>query len=150
MTVSRFLEQLPGAPVTHGLFDDVGNLQHGRTRLDLESYSYDPVRKLPVYVFKLLADDGAVVGQYHFAPGDPDQVGEIGNAGGHVDAAYRDQGHGKEGVKALGSLARRHGMASFIVTCPRTNDAARKGLQQVGKEIDRQHGDICYYEIPAT
>ncbi|MFC5550976.1 hypothetical protein [Massilia aerilata] len=150
MTTSQFLEQLAGAPVAHGLFDKVGDLQHGRTRLDLESYQYDPVRKLPLYVFKLLADDGAVVGQYHFAPGDPDQVGEIGNAGGHVDAAYRDKGHSKDCIKALKSLAWRHGMASFIVTCPKSNGAARTALQQVGKEIDRQDGDMCFYEIPAT
>lgn len=150
MTTSRFVEQLSGAPSLHGLFEDVGSLRHGRTRLDLDGFRFDPTRKLPLYVFNLIDDDGTHVGQYHFAPGTPEVVGEIGNAGGYVAAAYRDRGHSKEAVKALGELALRHGMDSFIITCPQDNAAARKALDQVGVEMANRGGNMCFYDIPAS
>jgi RimJ/RimL family protein N-acetyltransferase len=150
MTVSASLQQLSGGPSSYGLFDDVNELQHGRTRLALDGYRYDPARKLPLYVFNLVADDGATVGQYHFAPGEPDRVGATGNAGGHVAPEYRNKGHSKDAVKALGTLARRHGMATFIITCPKSNGAARKALEQVGEEIDQQHEETCFYRIPSA
>lgn len=150
MSTSTLVEQLSDAPPTHGLFDDVGSLRHGRTRLDLDGFRFDPMRKLPLYVFNLVNDDGMHVGQYHFAPGSPEAVGEIGNAGGYVDAAYRNRGHSKEAIKALGELARRHGMDSFIITCPKDNAAARKALDQVGVELANRDSKLCYYEIPAS
>lgn len=150
MSTSTLVEQLSGAPSLHGLFDDVGSLRYGRTRLDLDGIRFDPMRKLPLYVFNLINDDGTHVGQYHFAPGTPEAVGEIGNAGGHVDAAHRDRGHSKEAIKALGELALRHGMDSFIITCPKDNAAARKALGQVGVEMANRDSRLCYYKIPAS
>jgi RimJ/RimL family protein N-acetyltransferase len=150
MTTSNLVEELSGAPSRHGLLEDIRSLHEGRTRLDLEGFRFDPIRNLPLYVFNLIDDDGALVGQYHFAPGAPEAVGEIGNAGGYVEAAYRNRGHSKEAIKALGELASRHGMDSFIITCPKDNDAARKALDQVGTNMANRDGDICFYEIPAS
>jgi RimJ/RimL family protein N-acetyltransferase len=150
MTISRLVEKLSGTATLHGLFEDVGGLQHGRTRLNLDGFRFDPLRKLPLYVFNLINDDAINVGQCHFAPGAPGAVGEIGNAGGFVEAAYRNNGHSQEAIKALGELARRHGMTSFIITCPKGNDAARKALEHVGVELENRAGDVCFYEIPAS
>lgn len=150
MTTTTSVEQISGAPSSHGLFEDVSGLQHGRTRLDLEGFQFDSVRNLPLYVFNLVDDNEAVVGQYQFAPGLPEAVGEIGNAGGFVEAAYRNQGHSQDAVKALGMLALRHGMTSFIITCPRDNEPARKALDHVGAELADRAGNVCVYEIPVS
>jgi RimJ/RimL family protein N-acetyltransferase len=148
MSSNTLLEQLPGDPAMHGLFDNVHSLRHGHTKLVLDGFKFDPARKLPVYLFNLQTDDGAFVGQYQFTPGTLDIVGHIGNAGGYVDPAYQNRGHSKDAIKALGTLAKRHGMQSFIITCCRDNDAARSALQQVGKEMTTQHDELCFFEIP--
>jgi RimJ/RimL family protein N-acetyltransferase len=149
MTVNALLEELPGEPAQFGLFDDVRHLAHGRTKLLLEGYKFDPERKLPLYLFNLQASDGSYVGQYHFTPGSPDLVGDVGNSGGHVDPPYRNRGHSKAAIKALSALARRHGMKNFIITCGMDNDAARHALAQVGKELAMPHATLHFFEIPA-
>lgn len=148
MSSSTFLEQLPGEPALFGLFDDVHGLGHGHTKLVLDGFKFDSKRKLPLYLFNLQAADGSVVGQYHFTPGAPDAVGDIGNSGGHVDPAYQNLGHSKEAIRALSTLAKRHGMENFIITCGRENSAARHALAQVGKELAKQHATLCFFEIP--
>jgi predicted acetyltransferase len=148
MTKSLVIEELSGAPRLHGLFENVGTFQCGQTRLDIESFRFDSVRKLPFYVFNLINNDGAVVGQYQFAPGKPEAVGEVGHAGGSVDPAYRNRSHSQEAVKALGGLAKMHGMTSFLITCPKDNIAARKALDHVGVELKDRNENVCFYEIP--
>lgn len=150
MTSPTTVEQLQGAPTSHGLYEDLGTLEHGRTKLDLGGYRFDPIRKLPLYLFNLINESGDIVGEYHFTPGEAGLVGEIGNAGGHVAEAFRNNGHSQEAIKALGGVASRHGMPSFIITCPKDNVAARKGLDNVGVELITGDGDICFYEIPAS
>ncbi len=150
MTTTTSVEPLDGAPGAHGLYEDIGRLEYGRTRLDLEGCSFDPVRKLPFYVFKLIDENDDVVGEYHFAPGAPEVVGEIGNAGGYVADQFRNRHHSQEAIKALAGVASRHGMSSFIITCPKDNAAARKGLGNVGTELSAGDGNICFYEIPAS
>ena len=150
MTSPTSVEQLSGAPTSHGLFEDVGGLQHGRTRLDLEGFGFDSVRELPLYVFNLVNDDETIVGQYQFAPGAPEAVGEIGNAGGFVEAEFRNRGHSQDAVRALGMLALRHGMTTFIITCPKDNHSARKALNHVGADVADGAGNVCIYEIPAS
>ena len=149
MTINARLEELAGEPAQSGLFGDVHRLRHGRTTLLLEGFKYDPQRKLPLYLFDLQASDGSYVGQYHFTPGPSALVGEIGNAGGHVDPPYRNRGHSKDALRALGALARRHGMDKFIITCDRENGAARHVLAQLGKEKAVQHASLYFFDIPA-
>jgi RimJ/RimL family protein N-acetyltransferase len=149
MTMNARLEELAGEPAQFGLFDDVHGLSHGRTKLLLEGFKFDPERKLPLYLFNLQASDGSYVGQYHFTPGPLEVVGDVGNSGGHVDPPYRNRGHSKEAIKALGALAKRHGMENFIISCGIENSAARHGLAQVGKQLARQHATLYFFEIPA-
>ena len=150
MTSPAIVELLQGTPTSYGLYEDIGKLAHGRTKLDLEGFRFDPQRKLPLYLFNLINEKDEVVGAYHFTPGAPGEVGEVGNAGGHVAEAFRNNGHSQEAVKALGGVASRHGMTSFIITCPKDNMAARKALDYVGVERATGEGDLCFYDIPAS
>jgi RimJ/RimL family protein N-acetyltransferase len=149
MSSNALLEDLSGEPAQFGLFNDVHCLRHGQTKLILEGFKYDPQRKLPLYLFDLQASDGSYVGQYHFAPGPSELVGDIGNAGGHVDPPYRNRGHSKNAIKALSALARRHGMDNFIISCGIENGAARRVLSQVGRELAMPHATLHFFEIPA-
>lgn len=150
MTTTKEAQRLEGTPTSHGLYEDFGKLEHGGTKLNLKEFQFDSGRKLPLYVFSLSNETGDIVGEYHFAPGTPQQVGDIGNAGGHVDEAFRNRHHSQEAIMALGGVASRHGMNSFIITCPMDNAAARKGLGNVGIELENQGGTICYYQIPVS
>lgn len=149
MSSNTLLERLPGEPVLFGLFDDIHGLGHGHTKLILDGFKFDPKRKLPLYLFNLQAPDGSVVGQYHFTPGAPEVVGDIGNSGGYVDPAYQNRGHSKEAIRALGPLAKRHGMENFVITCGKENSAARHALEQLGNELPTQHATLCFFVIPA-
>lgn len=133
MSLCRNVVPLAGDPAAAGLFENVGNLAAGNVRLRLQGHFECRDVGRPLYRFDILdVRINAVVGDITFMP-EPDAsvVGAIGHSGGGLEPQARGDGLYGQALQALAPLARRHGLAEFVVAIPLTNQPAMRVAEKL-------------------
>jgi hypothetical protein len=130
------------------LFDDVGDLTFGSVKLRLQGHYRCLDVGQPLYKLDIL--DGATadpIGEITFIPqADASTVEALGHAGVELAEAAKGRGSAGDALKALGPLAKRHGLSEFTVVIPNDNAPAITAAQKVLSRVD-SGGDHSRYVV---
>jgi tagatose 1,6-diphosphate aldolase len=113
---------------------DPGRLVEHELRLDLQSFAYHPVHRVPAYAFRMLADEtGDELGGIRLRVGSTPHI-ELyaGHIGYNVLPQHRGHHYAARSVRLLMPLARRLGIDPLWITCDPQNHASRRTLELAG------------------
>jgi predicted acetyltransferase len=116
---------------------EVGALEDGELRLELEKFAPHVRHKVPAYHFRMLhAQSGEELGAINLRLGwDDNLLLYAGHIGYGVHAHHRGHGYAGRSVRLLVPLARRQGFEELWITCNPENTASRKSCERAGARL---------------